>query len=92
MDDLMLAAHPGLCMHHPAEATTRTKETKVQPKQTNVERLSEAGILNVDHFSPHDKETIEKISPDEVDVLIKLGKKMGPTPMGKEHMRPNFPV
>ena len=91
MDDLMLAALPGLCMPS-SRSHSQTKETKVQPKQTNVERLSEAGILNVDHFSPHDKETIEKISPDEVAVLIKLGKKMGPTPMGKEHMRPNFPV
>jgi hypothetical protein len=68
------------------------KETKVLPKQTNVERLAEAGILNADHFSEHDRKAIESISPDEVDVLIKLGKKMGPAPAGKEHMRPNFPV
>jgi hypothetical protein len=64
----------------------------VQPKQTNVERLSAAGILNEDHFSEHDKKTIESITTEEIDVLIKLGKKLGPAPAGKEHMRPNFPV
>jgi hypothetical protein len=64
----------------------------VQPKQTNVERLSAAGILNEDHFSEHDKKTIESITTEEIDVLIKLSKKLGPAPAGKEHMRPNFPV
>lgn len=62
------------------------------PKQTNVERLSAAGILNADHFSEQDKKTIESITTEEVDVLIKLGKKLGAAPAGKEHMRPNFPV
>ncbi|HMH13586.1 MAG TPA: hypothetical protein VK578_10800 [Edaphobacter sp.] len=62
------------------------------PKQTNVELLAAAGILNVDHFSEQDKKTIESITPEEIDVLIKLGKKLGPAPAGKEHMRPNFPV
>jgi hypothetical protein len=64
----------------------------VTPKQTNVERLSAAGILNADHFSEQDKKTIESITTEEVDVLIKLGKKLGAAPAGKEHMRPNFPV
>jgi hypothetical protein len=65
---------------------------KVQPKQTNVERLAAAGILNADHFSEHDRKTIETITPEEIDVLIKLGKKLGPVPPGREVMRPNFPV
>ncbi len=64
----------------------------MQPKQTNVERLAAAGILNADHFSEHDRKTIESITPEEVDVLIKLGKKLGPAPAAKAHMRPNFPV
>ena len=64
----------------------------MQPKQTNVERLAAAGILNADHFSEQDRKTIESITSDEIDVLIKLGKKLGPAPAGKEHMRPNFPV
>ena len=64
----------------------------MQAKQTNIQRLAAAGILNTDHFSQHDTKTIESITTDEIDVLIKLGKKMGPTPIGKEHLRPNFPV
>lgn len=61
-------------------------------KKTNVERLADANILNVDHFSDHDKTVIESMSNDEIEVLIKLRKKMGDAPAGKEHMRPNFPV
>lgn len=61
-------------------------------KKTNVERLAEANILNIDHFSEHDQKILESISAEEIDVLIKLRKKMGEAPAGKEHMRPNFPV
>ena len=61
-------------------------------KKTNIERLAEANILNADHFSDHDRKAIEGISAEELAVLIKLRKKMGETPSGKEHMRPNFPV
>jgi hypothetical protein len=64
----------------------------VSTQKSNIERLAEANILNTDHFSDHDKKTIESLSPEEVDVLIKLGKKLGEAPAGKEHMRPNFPV
>ena len=61
-------------------------------QKSNIERLAEANILNEDHFSEHDKKTIESISPEEIDVLIKLRKKLGEAPAGKDHMRPNFPV
>ncbi|HEY6375872.1 MAG TPA: aroma-sacti cluster domain-containing protein [Edaphobacter sp.] len=61
-------------------------------QKSNIERLTEANILNADHFSDHDRKAIENISPEEIDVLIKLRKKLGEAPAGKEHMRPNFPV
>jgi len=64
----------------------------VSTQKSNIERLAEAHILNADHFSDHDKKTIESISPEEIEVLIKLRKKLGEAPAGKEHMRPNFPV
>jgi hypothetical protein len=35
---------------------------------------------------------IDKITDEEIDVLIKLRKRMGEVPKGKEHMRPNVPV
>ena len=61
-------------------------------QKSNVERLEEAGILKSAHFNEHDKKAIESISPEEMEVLIRLKKKLGETPEGKEHMRPNFPV
>lgn len=64
----------------------------IMATKTNVERLEEAGILKQEHFSEHDKKQIESISPEEIDVLIKLRKKLGAAPEGKDHMRPNFPV
>jgi len=64
----------------------------VQAKQTNMQRLEAAGILNAKHFSPADTKVIETITSEEVDVLIRLGKRMGPTAAGAEVMRPNFPV
>lgn len=60
--------------------------------KTNLERLEEAGILKQEHFSDQDRKHIESISTEEVEVLIKLRKKMGAAPAGKDHMRPNFPV
>jgi hypothetical protein len=60
--------------------------------QSNVERLHQAGILVADKFSDSDKKVIEQISDEEVDVLIKLRKRMGEAPKGKDHMRPNIPV
>jgi hypothetical protein len=80
-------------MRHLSEATARFKETKVQPKQTNVELLTAAGILEVEHFSEHDKKVIETITPDEIEVLIRLKKKLGmATAKVAGGMRPNFPV
>lgn len=60
--------------------------------KTTFERLEEAGIIVGQQFSASDKKVLEKITDEEVDVLIKLRKKMGPVPQGKDHMRPNLPV
>jgi hypothetical protein len=60
--------------------------------RSNFERLHEAGVIAGEHFSETDKKVAEKITPEEVEVLIKLRKKMGEVPAGKEHMRPNIPV
>lgn len=65
------------------------EEVKLKSK---LERLHEAGIIVADHFSDNDKKTVEKISDEEIDVLVKLRKKMGEAPKGKEHMRPNIAV
>ena len=60
--------------------------------QTNVERLHAAGIIASENFSESDKKVIEQITPEEIEVLIKLRKKLGEVPAGKGHMRPNICV
>ena len=60
--------------------------------KTNVELLEEAGVLEPAHFSPEDIKVIESITPEEIAVLIKLRKKLGPAPLATANQRPNFPV
>ena len=60
--------------------------------KSNVERLHAAGIIVAENFSESDKKVIEAITDEEIEVLIKLRKKLGETPAGKEHMRPNIAV
>ena len=60
--------------------------------KSSFERLCDAGVIAGEHFSESDKAVIAKITSDEVDVLIKLRKKMGEGTSGKDHMRPNFAV
>jgi hypothetical protein len=60
--------------------------------QGKLQRLHDAGIIVADKFSDSDKKVIEQITDEEVDVLIKLRKRMGEAPKGKDHMRPNIPV
>ena len=60
--------------------------------QSKIERLHEAGVIVASQFSDSDKKVVESLTDDEVDVLIKLRKRMGAAPEGKSHMRPNIPV
>jgi hypothetical protein len=60
--------------------------------KTSFERLEDAGIIVGHQFSESDKQIIEKITDEEVEVLIKLRKKMGDVPEGKAHLRPNMAV
>lgn len=60
--------------------------------QSKIERLHQAGVIVAEHFSDSDKKAVEQITDEEVDVLIKMRKRMGEAPKGKEHMRPNIAV
>ncbi|MGB0122964.1 MAG: aroma-sacti cluster domain-containing protein [Silvibacterium sp.] len=60
--------------------------------ESNVERLHAAGIIVAENFSESDKKVIEAITDEEIEVLIKLRKKLGDVPAGKGHMRPNICV
>lgn len=59
---------------------------------TKLERLEEAGILEKRHFSAEEQKLIDAITDEEIEVLIRLRKKMGATPEGKEKIRPNIIV
>jgi hypothetical protein len=60
--------------------------------ESKVQRLHDAGIIVAAHFSESDKQVIDQITDEEIDVLIKLRQKMGTVPEGKEHLRPNIAV
>ena len=60
--------------------------------KSSFERLHEAGVIAGQKFSEQDKAVVEKITVEEVEVLIKLHKKFGAAAEGKEHMRPNIAV
>lgn len=60
--------------------------------KSKLQRLEEAGILERKHFSTDEVALVDKITDDEIDVLIRLRQKLGPTADGKNHIRPNFIV
>ncbi|HTV04745.1 MAG TPA: aroma-sacti cluster domain-containing protein [Acidobacteriaceae bacterium] len=60
--------------------------------ESKLQRLHEAGIIVAQKFSESDKKVIEQITDEEIDVLVKLRKRMGSVPEGKDHLRPNIPV
>lgn len=57
-----------------------------------LERLEDAGILERRHFSAEEQKLVDTITDEEVDVLIRLRKKMGAVPEGKDKIRPNIIV
>jgi hypothetical protein len=60
--------------------------------KSKLDRLESAGILDRRQFSAEEQALVDKISDDEIDVLIRLRMKLGATPEGKNHIRPNFIV
>lgn len=60
--------------------------------QAKLKKLEDAGILERKHFTAEEIALVEKIDDDEIEVLIRLRKKLGPTAEGRHHIRPNFIV
>ncbi|HUY82631.1 MAG TPA: aroma-sacti cluster domain-containing protein [Acidobacteriaceae bacterium] len=60
--------------------------------ENKIQKLHDAGIIVAQHFSESDKQIIEQITDEEIDVLVKLRQKMGEAPEGKEHLRPNIAI
>lgn len=60
--------------------------------QSKLDRLEDAGIIKQQQFSEHDKQLLEGISDEEIEVLVRLRKKLGEVPSGRDHIRPNIVV
>jgi hypothetical protein len=60
--------------------------------KSKLQRLEEAGILEQKSFTSEEQGLVDKITDEEIDVLIRLRQKMGATTEGKNHIRPNFIV
>jgi DNA-binding MarR family transcriptional regulator len=58
-----------------------------------LERLKKAGVY-ADEITPeitdHERAVLERLTDDEVETLIRMHRKFGPAPKGREKMRPNF--
>ena len=59
---------------------------------SKIQRLHQAGIIVAENFSESDKQVVDQITDEEIDVLVKLRQRMGAVPAGKDHLRPNIPV
>lgn len=60
--------------------------------QSKLQKLEDAGVLETRHFSAEELALVATIADEEIDVLVRLKKKLGATPEGKNHIRPNFVV
>jgi len=77
----------------PKKAVKKAVKKKSAPKQSNIERLTAAGVIPQENVSDHDHAVINKLSAAEVDTLIKLRNKLGDAPLASAaSTRPNFPV
>lgn len=65
---------------------------KAAPKKSNIDLLTEAGVIRQEHVARHNHKVINKLSSDEVKTLIKLRKKLGALSLDDEDLSPNFPV
>jgi len=74
------------------KAAKKTATKKAAPKKSNVELLSEAGVIHPDHVAKHNHKAINKLSPVEVKTLIKLRSKLGALAPNDDDLSPNFPV
>jgi hypothetical protein len=59
-------------------------------REAKLEKLEAAGILERRHFSEEELKMIDHITDEEIEVLIKLRKKIGGSPDDKPHIRPNI--
>jgi hypothetical protein len=59
---------------------------------SNLRRLKEEGVYTADEITPEERQLVQSMTDEEVDMLIHLYKKLGGTAEGREEIRPNFPL
>ena len=59
-------------------------------EQAKLNKLEDAGILEKRQFAPEELALVAKISDEEVEVLVKLRKRLGAPAADKHHIRPNI--
>ena len=74
------------------KAPAKKAAKKAAPKKSNIERLTAGGVIHPDHVAKANHKAINKLSPVEVNTLIKLRKKLGPIAAHDDEPAPNFPV
>jgi hypothetical protein len=58
--------------------------------QSKLQKLEDAGILEKRQFTPEELAQVAKISDEEIEVLIRLRKRLGAPAEDKHHIRPNI--
>lgn len=76
----------------PAKKAAKKVVRKAAPKKSNIERLTAAGVIPSDKVARHNHKAINKLSPVEVNTLIKLRTKLGALDAADDDLSPNFPV
>lgn len=61
-------------------------------EQSNLERLKDKGVYTADDITPEEEELVQSLTTDEVNMLIHLHEKLGPTARGRDKIRPCFPL
>lgn len=76
-----------------AKKVVKKATKKAAPRQTNIEKLTAAGVIREGQAEKHNHAVINKLSPTEVKTLIKLRSKLGTlSAAGDDSLSPNFPV
>jgi hypothetical protein len=60
---------------------------------SHLERLKKAGVFDADvEITDDEKVVVQRLTDDEVETLIRMYRKLGPTAKGREKIRPCFPL
>jgi hypothetical protein len=64
----------------------------VNETPSNLKRLKDEGVYTAGDISPEEEQLVQSLTTEEVDMLIQLRQKLGPTAAGRDKIRPCFPL